>query len=204
MNNNTHQQGFTLIETTIALFSSSVLLIVLYALQQTIQVNQFQLFNQYLSTNTTNTNMLFITKTIRTIQPSQNGSYPIYSASPDELVVFSDIDYDNIVERVRFKRVGDTLTKGITEPVGIPATYPDDQEKTSVLIDNLSNGLVPIFTYYNESWPADQVRNPLSMPNDKLHIRLIHITIKTNNSNRPIDEYALDTFVQLRTLKNNF
>jgi hypothetical protein len=199
-----HSYGFTLIETVTAIFAVTVLVSVLYALEHTVQTNQMLLFNSYLSVDSTNANVSFLTKTIRTVQPSQNGSYPILTAQPNELVVFSDVDFDGIVERVRFRRNGTVLQKGITKPQGSPATYPDAQEKINEMVNGITNGNAPIFTYYNENWPKDLVNNPLSMPAGILKIRLIKISIKTNLGTKARDEYALDTFVQLRTLKDNF
>lgn len=195
--------GFTLIEMVVGLFASTILLSGLFLLLSTSQSNQVSLVSSYLSVDAVNGNITNMIRTIRTAQPSANGSYLIESATSNEFILFSDIDGDDIVERVRYRRTGNTLERGVTEPTGVPATYPPAMEKFTVLADGISNGSVPVFSYYNAGWPVDQAGNPLPAPVDRARIRLVRLHIASHVDAQENTAYMLDTYVALRMLKSN-
>ncbi len=132
---------------------------------------------------------------IRSLQPSAQGAYPIEKAEADEFIFFRDIQGDGLIERVRYAMEGDTVIKGVTAPSGEPVTYDLLNEKTSVLVRNISSDTEPLFSYHGES-------GPLSDPVILEAIRSVTITIDINrdhvSSGQPI---VLTTHVTPRNLR---
>ncbi len=75
---------------------------------------------------------------------SENGSYPIVSATEDEFIFYSDYDGDGIVERVRYFLEAQQLKVGIIEPdiTQEPASYGDDTETITTVSKYVINDVV--------------------------------------------------------------
>ena len=93
--------------------------------------------------------------------------------------------------------LGNELRKGITEPSGNPAEYITDQEVITVLTRFVRND-PPIFKYYDSE--GDEIAQGVERLIDTKLVRT-YLVINVN-SNRPPNEYELESFVQLRNLKN--
>jgi prepilin-type N-terminal cleavage/methylation domain-containing protein len=94
--------------------------------------------------------------------------------------------------------VGNELKKGVIEPVGEPATYPADQEQLSIVTSYVRN-VPPIFRYYDENG-NELTQLPAKLEDTKLMRIFLVVNI---DPNRPPDEFQLESFVQLRNLKDN-
>lgn len=132
----------------------------------------------------------------------ENGAYPIASASEQELIFFSDYDLDSEVEKIRYTLSGSTLEKGITEPVGAPASYPLANEEASTLTTNGANEDIALFNYFDESYSgSEEPMDPILIPN----IRLVEIDllIDTWPSSPNQGLYEIQTQINLRNLKDN-
>ncbi len=86
--------------------------------------------------------------------------------------------------------------KGITEPVGSPATYPADQEEVFVLTSYVRN-VPPIFTYF-DSDGEEITENPARLIDTKM--MEVYLIININQARAPQD-FELKSAVQLRNLK---
>lgn len=86
--------------------------------------------------------------------------------------------------------------KGVIEPVGFPPNYPLDQEKISILSSYVRN-VPPIFEYF------DQNGNKISdYPARLKDTKLMKVYLVVNvDPNRPPQDFELESFVQLRNLK---
>lgn len=146
-----------------------------------------------------------MTRELREAIAADTGSYPIESVTNQEIIFYGDIDNDQYTERIRYFLNGTQLQRGVTEPTGYPLTYNTATETITTFSQYIQNGSSPVFYYYNENYPQDTTNNPLSTPIDKTEIRLIRINVLTNvDPNRVPDTRELDTFIQLRNLKENF
>ncbi|KKQ52256.1 hypothetical protein A2865_02290 [Candidatus Woesebacteria bacterium RIFCSPHIGHO2_01_FULL_39_17] len=200
-NRNLPQYGFTLIEVLV----SAAILVILAAgflgLQFIISQNQVTAWRNYLAIEAANLSLSNISRELRDARQSGTGGYPLEVSNDQEIVFYSDIDYDAEVERVRYTLSGTELIKGTTEPVGEPATYPADSEKTKILTDIIRNGASPVFYYYNTDWPEDTTNNPLPLDlriSDTRHIKIILITNPKADS--PDFDFILESDVRLRML----
>jgi type II secretory pathway pseudopilin PulG len=91
---------------------------------------------------------------------------------------------------------GNELRKGVIKPVGIPPTYPADQEVSTIITTYVRNA-PPIFTYYDAN--GDQIISDPSILRDTKMMRLFMV-VNVNPARAPYD-YDLEQYVQLRNLK---
>lgn len=110
---------------------------------------------------------------LRSMQPAENGAYPIAQAEAQTLTFYTDVDNDGTIERVRYYLDGTTLKKGIIEPTAtVPVTYPPADEAVADVIRYLIPGT--IFTYFPEGYPP--ALTAMASPVNIADIRLITVT----------------------------
>ena len=193
--------GFTLIEVLVA---SAILVILAFGflgLQYIIGQNQVSVWRNYLSIESANTAVSTLSKELRDARQSATGAYPIEAANDNEIIFYSDIDYDDVVERVRYTLDGNQLTKGIIEPTNPPVTYPSASEKIRIITDIIRNSGTPAFYYYNSDWPQDTVNNPLPQESRVSETTQVKIILRTNpNDSDPDRDYILESDVRLRMI----
>ncbi|MBI2410454.1 MAG: prepilin-type N-terminal cleavage/methylation domain-containing protein [Candidatus Kerfeldbacteria bacterium] len=142
---------------------------------------------------------------LRETVPADTGAYPIEDATEQEIIFYSDVDKDNETERVRYFLEGTNIQRGIIEPSGDPLEYLPENETVTTISHYIQNGSDPVFTYYNQNYPADTSTNPLAEPTNISEIRLVEIRVLTNvDPNRVPDTRELEAMVMLRNLKENF
>jgi hypothetical protein len=195
--------------TTIELLVASSIMIVLglgvMSLQYFITTSQLSAVNSYINIDYANSTISKISREIRVMRTSENGAFPLDTAADNELIFYSDIDYDGDAERVRYTLSGSEITKGIIEPVGTPADYPEVNEQFTTIAENINNYGEPLFTYYNENWPSDVAANPLPEYLRLSETRLIRIYVNLNtNPNFENQEYILESNILVRSLKSNY
>lgn len=193
--------GFTLIEILV----SSAILVILAAgfvgLQYIISQNQVTAWKNYVNVEDANLVLSGMARELKDARQSDAGTYALQTANDQEIIFYSDIDYDGNVERVRYTLGGNQLTKGIIEPTGIPVTYPSGSEIVKVVSEIIRNGADPIFYYYNSDWPQDTTNNPLPLANRISDTRQVKIILRTNTKAADFDQdYILESSVRLRML----
>jgi type II secretory pathway pseudopilin PulG len=88
------------------------------------------------------------------------------------------------------------LRKGVIEPTGSPVQYPLNQEKISIISSYIRN-TPPIFEYFDKS--GTKIAD---LPARLVDTKLMKIFLVVNvNPNRPPQDFQLESFVQLRNLK---
>ena len=198
-------KGITLIETmlTIFIFTMSLVLVVSFI------INVYRAygynFEQAVAINEARRGIETMVREIREARYAADGSYPIAEAGNSQFIFYSDIDKDNLVERVRYFLDATNLKKGVINPSGDPPQYLLANEIVSVLSIYVRNGTtIPIFTYYNGNWPLDTVHNPLSTLTRLTETKLMHVYLMINvDPNRPPDNFELESDAQIRNLKTN-
>ncbi|OGI74302.1 hypothetical protein A3D42_02345 [Candidatus Nomurabacteria bacterium RIFCSPHIGHO2_02_FULL_41_18] len=192
--------GITLVE---ILFAVTIFTIIAGALAFFLR-NIF-VYNSFISYSLANTNtgkqiMKTMTAEIRTAGTANTGAYTISLATAEAFTFYSDIDGDELKERVRYFMTGTTLQKGIIKPTGSPLSYNPANEQISTLAYNLTNS--SIFEYYDKNY--DGTTAPLSIPVNIPNIRLVKISISIeqdpNHSPVPM---TFSTQVSIRNLKDN-
>jgi hypothetical protein len=142
---------------------------------------------------------------IRGTRQADNGSYPLVSASDNDVVLYADYDKDDITERLHFYRSSDKILMGVTDPTSsMPKTYPSGDQQLITIASNIVNASnIPVFYYYNKDYPGDTVNNPMTTPASVSEIRLLKIYLKVNiDINRAPDNIEIQSFVELRNLND--
>lgn len=198
-------KGFTIVEVSIAGLLMVTLGFGILGLQKILGDTQLLGFVNYTNIDEANFSLSQMAREMRTMRSGQNGAYAFISGTDNEIIFYSDIDFDDESERVRYWLDGTTLNKGVIEPEGFPATYPPENEIVKPLSENVEAGATPLFLYFNEDWPEDTVNNPLPTPVNIAEVRLVRISldINVNPENAERSVYSLSTNVNLRMLKDN-
>lgn len=195
--------GFTLIEilivTIILVILGGSVLTLIYITTQT----RLSTFRNLMNIDQTNATVSTMVRELRNIRTGDNAAYPLERAWDQEIIFYSDADYDGETEKVRYSLTGTQFVRGIIEPVGFPVTYPSANEKVRVLSENVKNGTDPIFYYYNGDWPSDTINNPLPQPVRLSDTKLMKAYLKLNTEDDPSTDFVLESYVQLRMLKQN-
>lgn len=195
------KNGFTLIEVLISAAIMVILAAGFLGLQYILSQNQVGAWRNYLAIEAANLSVATLARELRDARQSDSGSYPLEVTDDQEIIFYSDYDYDGIVERVRYTLSGSTLTKGVIEPTGVPVTYPPLNETAKTVTDIVRNGTIPVFYYYNADWPTDTTNNPLASGQRISDTRQIKIILRTNPKiNEPDLDYILESDVRLRML----
>ncbi len=198
-----NQRGFTLIEILVVAGITVVLAGGLLSLQYILGQTQVAILRNYTSVDQANANISTMVRELRNLQVADNGAYPLERALDSEIIFYSDYDFDGKAERVRYFLTGTELSKGVIEPTGFPATYPTSQEKVKVVAEDVRNAGVPIFYYYNGDWPDDTTNNPLDTPTRLSETKLMRVNLIINQTTDTKHDFVLDSYVQLRALKQN-
>jgi type II secretory pathway pseudopilin PulG len=192
--------GFTLIETLLALSISTTVLVALGLMARNIFF-----YNAYVSEGLAyadNSRRVLNTAVteIREANTANTGAYAINLATENAFTFYSDINSNGLKEKVRYFLSGTTLEKGVTEPTGSPLTYNLTNEKISILIPNVTNS--SIFLYYDKNYDGNNA--PLTFPINVADIRLVKIILTTNSDpNRFPTSRIFSTQVSIRNLKDN-
>lgn len=199
------EAGFTLIEGILVIVILAILGLGVLGLQYILSQNQAMVFKSYLSIEEANSSVNEFTRQLRTAQSGENGAYAIESAGQNEIVFYTDIDFDGVTERVRYYLNDMILYRGVTKPTTEPPiSYPQENEKVKELTNIVRNLSAPVFTYYNGDWPNDTVNNPLTLPTEISNIKTVGIYLRTNPvANQPEKDYILESYVNIRMLKEN-
>lgn len=145
---------------------------------------------------------------LRGIQQADNGSYPIKSAGSFDLIVYTNIDGDDDIERVHYflDQATDQLKMGVRNPDTsvTPVTYAAGDETVTILANYVVNESDnPVFYYYNDNYPSDTTNNPLNTPAAVGNIQLIqvHLLVNIDPVHAP-NNINIESFVDLRNLTN--
>lgn len=205
MINNKHtQRGFTLIELLVATAISVILGAGFLGMQYIFSSNQVSAWKSYHNVDEANRITAQISKELRNMHESETGSYPLLTASDQEIVFYSDVNLDGNVDRVRYTLSGSSLIKGVVYPTGEPLTYNLAAEQVQTLSQNIRNNADPLFYYYNEDWPTDTTGNPLPAVDrisDTKHIKLfVRTNVKTNNAD---NDFIIESEITIRMLRQS-
>lgn len=191
----TKKSGFTLVEILVAIFIITLIGLAIVNFQIDI-FNLNKISSKNLNAQTDARKALkVLSAELRSMSPSDNGSYAIALTSTSSITFYVDMDSDNSKEQIRYFQDGTNLKKGITKPTG--TVYNIANETVTNLVSDLANSSsTPIFDYYDTHY--DGTTNPLSIPINIPSVRLIKINILINNN------INVTTQVSLRNLKDNY
>lgn len=140
---------------------------------------------------------------LRSAAYSSIGGFPLAVASSTEIIFYSNIDKDSLVERVHYWLSGTTFKKGVIKPSGTPLGYPVNTEASSTAASYVNNGGNPVFYYYDETYTGAS-STPLSFPVDLTKVRLVGISINIDKDPaKSPAAFAIQAQAEMRNLKSN-
>ena len=143
-----------------------------------------------------------VVQSIREMQPSGTGAFPLATAQTGSITFFANTDADSGIERVRYTVNGEKLERGVIEPSGDPPTYPVNTETARVIATNIQADGQPYFSYYNKDFTGSQ--QALTQPVDVNQVRLIKVRMVIAGDKPDTSTEELTFYVQLRNLKDNY
>lgn len=140
---------------------------------------------------------------LRSATQSSIGSHAIKKADKQEIIFYSNIDNDNLRERVRYFLDGTDFKKGVIKPTGTQMLYMTSTEAVGMIIhDVIATSTTQIFNYYDENYTGTE--DPLSFPIQVMDIRIVEIDLflekDPNFSPKPLQ---IKTKAHIRNLKTN-
>jgi type II secretory pathway pseudopilin PulG len=196
-----NKAGFTLVEILVAIFIRTLIMVAIINFQINVfSLNKISSNNLNAQTDARKT-LKNMTAELRSMSPSDNGSYAIALTATSSITFYTDIDNDNSKEQIRYFQEGTNLKKGITKSSG--GVYNPGNESLTNLISDLANSSSsPIFYYYDKNY--DGTSAPLTYPLNIPSIRLIKIDILIDKDlNKAPEAMNITTQVSLRNLKDN-
>lgn len=190
-------RSFTLIETIITIVIFALLMGVVSGFIVLGYRTQSYSFQQSMAIGEARKGIETMVKEIREARGGDDGSYIIEKAEDYEFIFYSDIDKDEATERVRYFVEGTDFKKGVIDPAGLPISYLPENEEVFVLSAYVRNQ-PPIFRYFD----GDGLE--LSVPTRLKDTKLMRVYLVINvDLNRPPQDFALESAVQIRNLKTN-
>lgn len=200
-----HPEGFTLVETLVAIFVFSIIMIGSTLMLQNILKSSQQ---QPLALEAVDQARLAIfnfVSELRNATAGNDGSYPLNQASDSQIIFYSTYGSTNssIINRIRYYVSGTTLYKGATAPSGSPLTYNTSLEKSTAVITNLSNASTPVFYYYDGNYAGTST--PLSQPINVTNVKFVkmNLVIPNKDTRGATTTFTVSAGSTLRNLKTN-
>ena len=198
-----NQKGMTLVELIIACSilmlisgASSILLIRVYSFNKDVIARGLNNSNLQIAVSS-------FTKNVREAKQSDSGGYLILSGNDFDLKFNSVIDNELVTEKIHYFLENGYLKLGISNPVGNPAVYPEDDDE----VKNIAHGIInesdePIFYYYSGDDINDLENHPLTTPIIPDDVGLIKLYLITNiNPSSPSStDMEIRTFVRPRNI----
>lgn len=114
---------------------------------------------------------------LRSAQPSEAGAFPIAESSTSSLAIYSDVDHDGAVERVRYFVEGGALRRAVSEPSGSPAVY--GPAATSTLVEGVLASST-VFVYYPHGYDGTASTSPLAFPVSPADVRAARVWLSVD------------------------
>jgi len=195
------KRGFSIVETVVVISVFSVVMIALVSLTIYFYRSNAYSVEQSFAVNSARKGVEVMVGDIREATYSDEGAYPIVDAGHYFFEIYSDIDRDNNIEKIRFFVEDGLLKMGSVKSSGDPLTYNDDDEVVSIISEHVRNvdNNIPIFRYYDSSG-GELLNLSLNITN----IAYVKVNLIVNvNPNRLPNEFTLKSSATLRNLKTN-
>jgi prepilin-type N-terminal cleavage/methylation domain-containing protein len=199
-----NQKGFTLTETMLAVAIFSSVVVAIGAFQRDIFF-----FNDVLQTGLSNVTEArkvlrpFVGE-VRRAETSNLGASSIEKAEAKTFIFYTDVDGDDLKERVRYFVDGSTFKKGVIKPTGTPYAYNVANEKIISVVNYVIEDQTQ-FSYFDSSYNGTASSSPLTYPISPSSVRLVKVdlTIDTNPDRAP-GLLTVTTQATVRNLKDNY
>ncbi len=193
--------GFSMMEAIVVISVFSIIMVALVSITiYFYRVNAYSI-EQAFAVNSARKGIEIMVEDIREATYSDEGAYPIIEVDAYSLTMYSDIDHDLNIERIRFFIEEDTFKRGTLKSSGDPLTYNPVNEVIGVVSTDVRNidQTTSIFRYYDDTG-GEILNYDLNITN----IAFIKVNLIVNiNPNKLPNEFMLQSSATLRNLKTN-
>jgi prepilin-type N-terminal cleavage/methylation domain-containing protein len=194
-------KGFTLVEVIVVMGVFSVLIFAITALLVSIIQNpKIQLSAMDSIEQAGSVSFRFANE----IRAAAYGTYPLIEAEDSEIIFYSPIGASQgNINRIRYYISGGVLYKGVIAPVN--GFYDDEDETITPLLSGVSNGAVPLFYYYDETYNGADYTVPLLQPVYVTRVRYVkmNLVVQYRNTNQDFSTFSISAGSAIRILKDN-
>lgn len=198
-----NKNGFTIIELTVVISVSAILMLVV----SNLLVSVFSGSNQsILALSNIDQSTIVVKKFINEIRNATNGadgSFPLYLADNNQIIFYSNIPESQSPARIRYYFSNATLYRGVVMAQGSPLSYNLTSEVIRPVQKDVVNGSLPIFSYFdgNYNGVGDSLIQPVNINN----IKYIKMTLKILKQNQVNSDatFSVSAGGVIRNLKNN-
>jgi prepilin-type N-terminal cleavage/methylation domain-containing protein len=186
-------KGFTMIEIIVAIS----ILVLVFILGSEFIIRGFKSFTYNSEEETAVQNarkiMETVSKDVRECTNSERGDYPIAEIGDQSFTFYGDTDNDGTAEKVHYLLDGYKFEEEVTDAG--PAKDYSGPVATTTIADFVNNQTAPIFYYFDSNNATTTLIN---------NVRLVKINLKINVTPwRVPDDYELESYIELRNLKDN-
>ena len=196
----THNQrcaGLTLIEMLVTLAIFMVAIVAISSAVVYFYRTNATTVSQIYSIESARKGAELMVRDIREMAYGDDGAFPLETIETNGMMLYSDVDRDTSVERVRYRLNGLTLERGITNAVS--GTYNDANEHFFIVSENVRNvsETVSLFTYYDSSGTE------ITDLNDVTSVAYVAINLIVNYNPERSSNITLRSSASPRNLKTN-
>ncbi|MFH1236590.1 MAG: prepilin-type N-terminal cleavage/methylation domain-containing protein [Parcubacteria group bacterium] len=197
-----YQHGMSLIEVLLSITVFSMVILFFSAMY----IYNLRSYNRAVSRTTAGEQsrniVRQVSQSIREMQSSGTGAYPLAAAQTGTIIFFANVDTDTGIERVRYTVNGGKLEQGVIQPSGDPPTYPVATENVHTIATNIISDGQPYFTYYDQDFTGSQTQLPDPITLNQVRVVRTRMVLGTNR--KDVSSEELSFYVQLRNLKDNY
>lgn len=175
--------GFSLVEVAVAVAVAAAIFFVVSSLRGNVSILENIIEQKLQSRQDIDQTFQIMITDIRSAGQSNQGAYPIVSASTSSFIFYSDYDQDGVFERIRYSLVTSTLERGIVEPSGNPLSYPTSSEVVTTVIEDVviaATTSLNVFEYFDSSYTGSG--SAMTSTDDVSPIRVVRVTIYSDVS----------------------
>lgn len=198
------EDGFTLVEIVVAISLFALVGVLIVTLMSNILAGSNK--QQVLLSDTDQARKISsqFTSEIRNAVTSNTGGYALEEATDTEIIFYSNVDKDNLIERVRYYLQNGIMYRGIVEPTGSPLSYNSANEATSIIQrDVVNNSSTPVFYFYDGTYNGSGTA--LTNPVNVTLVKFVKINLQIANKSglSTTNYYTITSGGAIRNLKTN-
>lgn len=196
MQHHSNSSGFTIAEMLVVIAILGVSSVALTSLIRSFYINNTYLLEQTTALDSARRGVGDAIDVLREASYGDDGSYPIATAGTSTVTVYSDLDGDASVERVRYFIRDNTLYRLVTNATGSPPQYLNSSVSTSTIATYTRNTkTIPLFTYYDDAGVQLSTTSPAVTD-----ISSVRVTLMVDLN--PVRAPNVFTLTQTATLRN--
>ncbi len=169
------KRGFSLIEILVVVGIVTILSTAVSGFGRSLFRDQRVLRGQLAAEDQARRTLRNLITEIRSARSAATGAYVLAAAASSTLTFYSDINGDNLTERIRYFVSAGSLRRGVTPATGQPYVYLDANEKLEYAVSSLVATTTPLFTFYDENYAGTST--PMTEPIRISDVSLIRVTL---------------------------